>query len=121
MRQSLAPYRSVFCRAAGLDHMRRYVTGLLLSPKKTLHGIYAVQVWEPDAPRSQRAMPEAVFEAGWDAAVLMPRHRAVVAGAHRGRGREVISRDWTSAHHERGRHMWGVKKAWDHTHQANSL
>jgi len=44
----------------------------------------------------------------------MPRHRAVIASAHRGCGREVISLDWTYAHHERGLKIWGVKKAWDH-------
>jgi hypothetical protein len=44
----------------------------------------------------------------------MPRHRAVIARAHRGCGREVISRDWTYAHHERGRKIWGVQKAWEH-------
>jgi len=59
-------------------------------------------------------MHEAVFEAGWAAEALMPHHRAVIAGAHRGRGREVISLDSTYAHHERGRKIWGVKKAWDH-------
>jgi hypothetical protein len=59
-------------------------------------------------------MHEAVFEAGWAAEALMPRHRAVVAGAHRGRGREVISLDWTCAPHERGRKMWAVHQAWDH-------
>jgi hypothetical protein len=31
-------------------------------------------------------MHEAVFEAGWDAGALMPRHRAVIAGAHHGAG-----------------------------------
>jgi hypothetical protein len=36
---------------------------------------------------------------------------------HRGCGREVISRDWTYAHHERGPKIWGVKKAWDHVAQ----
>jgi len=30
------------------------------------------------------------------------------------RGREVFSLDWTYAHHERGPHIWGVKKCWDH-------
>jgi hypothetical protein len=114
IRHGMAPYRAVFCRAEGFDHISRYVTGLILSPNKTLQGIYDVQVWEPDAPRSRRAMHEAVFEAGWDAEALMPRHREVVAGAHRGRGREVISLDWTYVHHERGLHIWGVKKAWDH-------
>ena len=90
------------------------MTGLILSPNKTLQGIYHVQVWEPDTPRSRRAMHEAVFEAGWEAEALMPRHREVVAGAHRGCGREVISLDWTYAHHERGRKMWAVHNAWDH-------
>jgi hypothetical protein len=114
IRRGLAPYREVFCRAEGFDHVSRYVTGLLLSPNKTLQGIYALQVWEPGAPRSRRAMHEAVFEAGWAADALMPHHRAVIAGAHRGRGREVISLDWTYAHHERGRKIGGVQKAWDH-------
>jgi hypothetical protein len=59
-------------------------------------------------------MHAAVFEAGWAAEALMPRPRAVVAGAHRGRGREVISLDWPSAHHERGRKMWAVPNAWAH-------
>jgi hypothetical protein len=114
VRRGLAPYRDVFCRAAGFDHVSRYVTGLILSPNKTVQGIYDVQVWEPGAPRSRRAMHAAVFEAGWAADALMPHHRAVLAGAHRGRGRAVISLDWTYAHHERGRKIWGVKKAWDH-------
>jgi hypothetical protein len=59
-------------------------------------------------------MHEAVLEAGWAAEALRPHHRAVIAGAPRGRGREVISLDWTYAHHERGRKIGGVKKAWDH-------
>jgi hypothetical protein len=114
IRCGLASYRDVFCRAEGFEHISRYVTGLLLSPNKTLQGIYDLQVWEPGVPHSRRAMHEAVFEAGWDAERLMPRHRAVIAGAHCGCGREVISLDWTYAHHERGPKIWGVKKAWDH-------
>jgi hypothetical protein len=114
IRQSMTAYREVFCRAEGFDHVSRYVTGLILSPNKTLQGIYDVQVWEPGAARSRRAMHEAVFEAGWDAEALMPHHRAVIAGAHRGGGREVISLDWTYVHHERGLKIWAVKKAWDH-------
>jgi hypothetical protein len=62
-------------------------------------------------------MHEAVFEAGGAADALRPHHRAVIAGAHRGCGREVISLDWTYAHHERGVKIWGVKKAWDHVQQ----
>jgi hypothetical protein len=114
LRHGLAPYREVCCRAAGFDHISRYVTGLLLRPPKTLPGIDDVQVWEPGAPRRRRAMHEAVVEASGDAEGLMPRPREVVAGAHHGQGREVIRRDWTYAQHERGLQMWGGKKAWDH-------
>jgi hypothetical protein len=114
VRQGLAPYRPLFCREAGFEHIGRYVTGLILSPNKTLQGIYALQVWEDSTPPSRRAMHEAIFETGWDAEALMPHHRAIIAPAHQGRGRAVLSLDWTYAHHERGRKIWGVKKAWDH-------
>jgi hypothetical protein len=59
-------------------------------------------------------MHAAVFEAGWDTDRLLQRHRALMASEHQGRGREVLSLDWTYAHHERGPHIWGVKKRWDH-------
>jgi hypothetical protein len=62
-------------------------------------------------------MHAAVFEAGWDDEALMSRHRAVIAREHRGRGREVLSLDWTYAHHERGPKIWGINKAWDHIEQ----
>src|SRR4029450_4830689 len=114
IRQGLAPYRPLFCRDEGFEHVSRYVTGLILSPNKTLQGIYDVQVWGEDGKPSRRAMHEAVLEAGWDADALLPLHRQVVAAEHRGRGREVLSLDWTYAHHERGPKIWGVKKAWDH-------
>ena len=106
--QAMAASRDVLCRDAGFDHVRRYVTGLILSPHQTLQGIYALQVWSRDCPPSRRAMHEAVFEAGWAAEALRPRHRAIVAPAHCGRGREVLCLDWTFAHHERGPHIWGV-------------
>jgi hypothetical protein len=121
IRTGMAPYREVFCREAGFDHVGRYVTGLILSPYKTLQGIYDAQVWEDDAPPSRRAMHAAVFEAGWDVDGLLPQHRAVVAPAHRGRGREVLCIDWTYAHHDRGPHIWGVKKRWDHVERRQSL
>jgi hypothetical protein len=82
------------------------------SPNKTLQGIYDLQVFEGDRP-SRRAMHEAVFEAGWDCDQLMPRHRARVAADHKGRGREVISLDWTLAHHDRGPEICGVNRAYD--------
>ena len=63
--RGLAPYRSLFCREAGFEHIRRYVSGLILSPNKTLQGIYDLQVWADDNGPSRRAMHEAVFEAGW--------------------------------------------------------
>jgi len=121
IRRGLAPYRDVFCREAGFEHISRYVTGLLLSPNKTLQGLYDGQVWESEHAPSRRAMHAAVFEAGWDAEALMPRHRAVIAREHRGRGREVLSLDWTYAHHERGPKIWGVNKAWDHVEKRMAL
>lgn len=104
IRQGLGPYRDLFRREEGCEHGSRYVTGVIVSPSKTLQGIYADQVWEGDKP-SRRAMPEAVFEAGWEAEELLPRHRGLIAPEHRGRGREVISLDWTWVPHERGPHL----------------
>jgi hypothetical protein len=121
IRTGMAPYREVFCREAGFDHVGRYVTGLILSPNKTLQGIYDAQVWEDGVPPSRRAMHAAVFEAGWAVDGLLPQHRAVVAPAHRGRGREVLCIDWTYTHHDRGPHIWGVKKRWDHVKRRQSL
>ncbi len=111
--RGMAAFRDLFCRAEGFEHVSRYVTGLILSPNKTLQGIYDLQVWGHDTP-SRRAMHEAVFEAAWDSQALIQRHRATVARDHRGRGREVISLDWTLAHHERGPHIFGVDLAYDY-------
>jgi hypothetical protein len=111
--RGMAEFRDLFCRAEGFEHVSRYVTGLILSPNKTLQGIYDLQVWEHSTP-SRRAMHEAVFEAGWDSHALLQRHRTQVARDHQGRGREVISLDWTLAHHERGPHIFGVDWAYDY-------
>jgi hypothetical protein len=121
IRRGMAPYREVFCREAGFDHVSRYVTGLILSPNKTVQGIYDAQVWGDGAQPSRRAMHAAVFEAGWDVAGLMPHHRMVVAPDHRGRGREVLCLDWTYVHHDRGPHIWGVKPRWDHVEKRQAL
>jgi hypothetical protein len=86
---------------------------LLISPNKTLQGIYANQVWEGNKP-GYRAGHEAVFEAGWDVEALLPRHLRLIAPEHRNRGREVISLDWTLGHHERGPHIHGVTKSYDY-------
>lgn len=59
-------------------------------------------------------MQEAVFEAGWEAEHLLPRHRTLIAPEHRQRGREVISVDWTLGHHERGPHIDGTTKSYDY-------
>src|ERR687894_3096304 len=97
----LAPYRSVFCREAGFEHISRYVRGLILSPNKTLQGIYDLQVWVDDKAPSRRAMHEAVFEAGWASEALMPRHRGGGGGDPRGGGREGVSVGWAFAPHDR--------------------
>jgi hypothetical protein len=88
-----------------------FITGLILSPNKTLQGVYDLQVWEGEAP-SRRAMHEAVFESGWDSAALLKQHRTEVAQAYRGRDRPVISLDWTLAHHARGPEIYAVTKSW---------
>ena len=113
IQRGMLPYRKLFGRVEGFEHVSRYVTGLILSANKTLQGIYDGQVWEGDKP-SRRAMHEAVFEAGWDAEGLLPRHRAVIAPEHQGRGREVICLDWTLLHHERGPEIYGVTKSYDY-------
>jgi DDE superfamily endonuclease len=113
VQRQMHPYRDLFRRSEGFEYVSRYVTGLLVSPNKTSQGIYAAQVWEGDGP-SYRAMHEAVFEAGWDAEELLPRHRKLIAPEHRNRGREVISLDWTLVHHERGPHIYGVTKSYDY-------
>jgi len=113
IRRGMDKYREIFCRDEGFEHVSRYVAGLVVSPNKTLQGIYDLQVYEGVQP-SRRAMHEAVFEARWDSEELMRRHRAEVAGDHRGRGPEVISVDWTQAHHERGSEIYGVTRAYDY-------
>ena len=106
-------FRKIFCRVKGFEHVCRFITGLIVSPNKPLQGIYDCQVWEGKAP-SRRAMHEAVFEAGWDSAAFIQQHRVEVAQAYRGRGRQVISLDWTLAHHERGPEIHGVTKGYDY-------
>jgi hypothetical protein len=113
VQRQMRPYRDLFRRSEGFEHVSRYVTGLLVSPNKTSQGIYATQVWEGKKP-CYRAMHEAVFEAGWDAEELLSRHRRLIAPEHCGRGREVISLDWTLVHHERGPHIYGVTKSYDY-------
>ena len=44
IRKGLGPYRDLFRRAEGFEHVSRYVTELIVSPNKTRQGIYAQQV-----------------------------------------------------------------------------
>ena len=105
-------YRNIFCREEGFEHVCRYITGLVISPNKTLDGIYDVQVWDGEKP-SRRAMHETVFEAGWDSDEFMGQHRAEAAVDHRGQGKEVIDLDWTFSHHDRGPQIYGVRTIFD--------
>ncbi len=118
--RSMSAYREVFCRAAGFEHVSRYISGLLLSENKTLQGIAAQQVYPEGEAVSRRAMHAAVFEAGWDSEALMQQHRAVVGKRHQGRGREVISLDWTLLHHEDGFEIYGVKRSYDYVNHCMS-
>jgi hypothetical protein len=113
VQRQMRPYRDLFRRSEGFEYVSRYVTGLLISSNKTLQGIHANQVWEGNKP-GYRTMHEAVFEAGWNAEELLPRHRRLIAPEHRNRGREVMSLDWTLVHHERGPHIYGVTKSYDY-------
>ena len=119
VRSGMSNYRDVFCRDEGFDHVSRYVTGLIISPNKTLQGIYDLQVWDGKKP-SRRSMHESVFETGWGSDRLIQQHRAVVAPDHRGRGREVISLDWTFSHHDRGSEIYGNKKSYDYVEGRSS-
>lgn len=112
--QGMAAYRSVFCRDAGFEHVSRYITGLLLSANKTLQGIHSQWVFPTGTGVSRRAMHEAVFESGWNRERLMEQHRATVSQQHQGHGPEVISIDWTFAHHERSEQIYGVKRSYDY-------
>ena len=111
---ALSAYRQVFCREAGFGHISRYISGLLLSANKTLQGIYNQWVWPEEKPASRRAMHESVFESGWRTETLMSTHRQVVAPAHQGRGRAVLSLDWTFSHHPYSRRIFAAKPAYDY-------
>lgn len=112
--QGMLPYRSVFSRQEGFDHVSRYVTGLMISPNKTLQGIYDLQVWGPGGKPTRRAMHAGVFEARRDDDRLMALHRAEVAREQGRGGRQVISLDWTLAHHDRGPEIFANTQAWDY-------
>ena len=56
--QFLKQYRQVFCKEAGFKHISRYINGLLISPNKTLQGIYSQLVWDETEKLGRRAMPD---------------------------------------------------------------
>lgn len=112
--KGMSAYREVFCRAEGFEHVSRYISGLLLSENKTLQGIAAQQLDLEGEAVSRRAMHAAVFEAGWDSEGLMMQHRVIVGQEHQGRGREIISLDWTLSHHEDGINIYGTKRSYDY-------
>ncbi len=113
----LKQYRNVFCKEAGFQHISRYINGLLMSPNKTLQGIYSQLVWDEKYQVSRRAMHEAVFEAGWKHQELMKQHRRVVSPIHQGKGREVIALDWTFSYHPRSQKIFAAKEAYDYVNR----
>src|SRR5947208_16080154 len=76
--KGMESFRKIFCRAEGFEHICRFITGLILSPNKTLQGIYDLQVWEGGAPE-QEGQPEAGFWFGVDWAGVSYHPLAVVA------------------------------------------
>ena len=113
----LKSYRKVFRKEAGWKHISRYINGLLMSPNKTLQGIYSQLVWDEENKVSRRAMHEAVFEAGWKYQELMGEHRKNVAAVHRGKGREIIALDWTFSYHPYSEKIFGAKSAYDYVNR----
>ncbi|NJL55728.1 hypothetical protein HC928_11355 [bacterium] len=113
----LAAYREVFRRESGFEPVSRYINGLLLSANKTLQGIDAQIVWTEGKSVSRRAMHEAVFEAGWSREPLMQVHRQTIAPQYQGRGRVVISVDWTFAYHPYSEQIYGAKEAYDYVNR----
>ena len=57
----LKSYRQVFCKEAGFQHISRYINGLVISPNKTLQGIYSQLVWNP----TRCAMRFKLLRQGW--------------------------------------------------------
>jgi hypothetical protein len=110
----LEPYRELFKRQKGFETVSRFITGLILSPNKTLESIHSQQFWLEGKGIKRRAMHHAVFEAEWDSEGIMPKHREILASEHKGKGEEVISLDWTLSHHEKGEKIYGVTKLYDY-------
>ncbi len=120
--QSLRSYRAIFSREEGFAWMSRYVTGLLVSPNKTVQGIYDLLVWpDGEAAPSRRAMHASLFESGWSSDALMGHHRQELGVIYRLGGRSVVSLDWTFSHHDRGPKIYGIKKRYEYLEHRQSL
>lgn len=117
IKKFLQSYRKVFRKEAGFQHISRYINGLLMSPNKTLQGIYSQLVLDEEHQVSRRAMHEAVFEAGWQHQELMKQHRRVVSPIHQGRGKEIIALDWTFSYHPYSEKIFAAKEAYDYVNQ----
>lgn len=113
----LKQYRQVFRKEAGFKHVSRYINGLLMSPNKTLQGIYSQVVWDETEKVSRRAMHEAVFEAGWKHQELMEQQRKIVSKIHRGKGREIIALDWTFSYHPHSEKIFAAKENYDYVNR----
>jgi ABC-type glutathione transport system ATPase component len=66
-------------------------------------------------------MNEAVFEANWSSEELIKTHKEIISEKYKGKGRAIISLDWTQAHHERGANIYAVTKAYDYVKRRESL
>jgi len=113
----LKSYRQVFRKETGFQHISRYINGLLMSPNKTLQGIYSQLVWDEEHKVSRRAMHEAVFEAGWNHQELMEQHRTIMSPVHQGKGREIIALDWTFSYHPYSEKIFAAKQAYDYVNR----
>jgi len=54
VRDYLGNFRDIFCREEGFEWLNRYMTGLLISPNKTVQGIYDLLVFPNQEPRPSR-------------------------------------------------------------------
>lgn len=120
--EALRSYRTIFSREEGFAWVSRYLTGLLVSPNKTVQGIYDLLVW-PDSEHapSRRAMHASLFETGWSSDALIGHHRQEVGHLYRAGGRSGLSLDWTFSHHDRGPEIYGIKKQYDYVEHRSSL
>ena len=116
--QAMLPFRPLFAKKQGFSHILHYLTGLFLSPNKTLQGIHHLILPLEQEKTSSRAMHQAVFETPWNSQNLMSQHRELLAKDYKPyKGRSVISLDWTLIHHQKGPHIYAAKKSYDYVQQ----